>query len=108
MANGLATTEDLVLKGAPATIEMTGPIDLVNKRYNQRVKIIPNVASTLPVAGAVAGGPIGLAAGAAVLLFDKLADTILGIEIVNLISYSYDLTGTWDDPQLNVVKPALN
>ncbi len=107
LANGVATTENMMLKAPSATIEMTGPIDLVNQRYNQKVKIRPNVASTLPLAGAVAGGPVGLAAGAAILLFDKVAGTILGTEIVNIISYSYDLTGSWDDPQLNVSSPEI-
>ncbi|NQY26887.1 MAG: TIGR02099 family protein [Piscirickettsiaceae bacterium] len=105
LANGMATTENMTLKAPSATIEIAGPIDLVNQRYKQKVKIRPNVASALPFAGAVAGGPIGLAAGAAILLFDKVAGTILGTEIVNLISYSYDLTGAWDDPQLNVSAP---
>lgn len=105
LANGLATTDDFVLKGAPATVEMSGPIDLKNKLYNQTVTIRPNVSSSLPLAGAVAAGPVGLAAGAAVLLFDKVAGSIFGTEIVNIISYSYDLTGSWDDPQMNISKP---
>ena len=105
LENGLATTENLTLKGPPATIKMTGPIDLVNHSYNQKVNIRPNVASTLPIAGAVVIGPVGLAAGAAILLFDKVAGSILGKEIVNIISYNYDLTGPWDEPKMNVSAP---
>jgi len=95
------------MKAESALIEMTGPIDIVNKSYNQHVKVTPNVSSTLPLAGAMAGGPIGLGVGAAILLFDKLADNLFDKNIVNLISYKYDLTGPWNDPQLNVVKPAV-
>ncbi|MBE0438826.1 MAG: TIGR02099 family protein [Gammaproteobacteria bacterium] len=107
LANGLATTDNMTMKAESALIEMTGPIDIVNKSYNQHVKVTPNVSSTLPLAGAMAGGPIGLGVGAAILLFDKLADNLFDKNIVNLISYKYDLTGPWNDPQLNVVKPAV-
>ncbi|MDT8370505.1 MAG: YhdP family protein [Gammaproteobacteria bacterium] len=107
LANGLATTDNMTMKAESALIEMTGPIDIVNKSYNQHVKVTPNVSSTLPLAGAMAGGPIGLGVGAAILLFDKLADNLFDKNIVNLISYKYNLTGPWDDPQLNVVKPVV-
>jgi len=105
LANGRAVTDNLTLRGASAKIEMTGPVDLVNQRYDQQVKVTPNVSSTLPLAGAVAGGPIGLGVGAALLVVDKLAGKLFGKNIVNLISYTYNLTGSWDDPQLTVVKP---
>lgn len=105
LANGLAITDNMVMKAESALIEMKGPIDVVNKSYNQQVKVTPNVSSTLPLAGAMAGGPIGLGVGTAILLFDKLADNLFDKNIVNLISYKYDLTGPWNDPQLSVVKP---
>jgi uncharacterized protein YhdP len=105
---GIAHTEDLAMKGDSATIDVVGTADLVEKTYDQVIKITPNVSSTLPVAGAVAGGPIGLGVGTAILIFDKLAGTLFDKEIVNLISYSYKLTGSWDDPQLNIVKPLSN
>ncbi len=107
LANGLATTDNMVMKAESALIEMTGPIDVANKSYNQQVKVTPNVSSTLPLAGAMAGGPVGLGVGAAILLFDKLADNLFDKNIVNLISYKYDLTGPWNDPQLTVVKPTV-
>jgi uncharacterized protein YhdP len=84
---------------------MTGPINFVDKRYDQQVTVTPNVSSTLPLAGAVAGGPVGLGVGAVILLFDKLADNLFDKNIVNLISYKYHLTGPWSDPQLSVIKP---
>ena len=104
MAKGKAVTDDFILKGPSADIKMSGPIDLVNQQYDQIVKITPNVSSTLPLAGAVAGGPVGLAAGAAILLADKVVDSLFGKNIVNVISYKYALTGSWDDPQFNVVQ----
>jgi uncharacterized protein (TIGR02099 family) len=107
VANGIATTPDLTLKSEPANIVITGPVDLVNQEYNQKVNVRPNVSSTLPLAGAVAGGPIGLGVGTAILLVDKLAGKIFDKQIVNLISYNYKLTGPWQEPDLRVIKPTL-
>lgn len=105
-SDGLAVTNDFVLKGASATIKVSGPVDLMNQQYDQTVTITPNVSSTLPLAGAVAGGPIGLGVGAALMLVDKLAGALFDKNIVNLISYSYELTGAWDTPQLTVTRPS--
>ncbi|MFW5451685.1 MAG: YhdP family protein [Methylophagaceae bacterium] len=106
LANGQAVTDNLILEGTTAKIEITGPVDLINKQYNQQVKVTPDVSSTLPVAGAV-GGPVGIGVGTAILIVDKIVDKIFNKDIVNFISYRYHLTGSWDDPQLNVVKPAV-
>ncbi|MDO7597190.1 MAG: TIGR02099 family protein [Pseudomonadota bacterium] len=105
-ANGQAVTNDFVLKGSSATIKMAGPVDLINQQYNQTVTITPNVSSTLPLAGAVAAGPIGLGVGTAILLVDKLAGALFDKNIVNLISYNYYLTGPWDSPDLTITKPS--
>lgn len=107
-ANGIARTDDFTMQGDSAIIEVMGPIDMVNKTYNQIVKVTPKVSSTLPIAGAVAGGPVGLGVGTAILIFDKLAGTLFDRELVNLITYSYQLTGPWDNPKLNILNPATN
>ncbi len=104
LANGQAVTDNFLLDGATAKIEISGPIDLINKQYEQKVKVTPDVSSTLPIAGAL-GGPIGIGVGTAILIIDKLVDKLFHKDIVNFISYRYHLTGSWDDPQLNVVKP---
>jgi uncharacterized protein YhdP len=104
-ADGIARTDDLVMRGDSALIEVAGPVNLVDQTYDQVVKVTPEVSSTLPIAGAVAGGPVGLGVGTAILLVDKIAGTLFDREIVNLISYQYALTGPWDSPRLNVVTP---
>ncbi len=105
MKEGTAYTDDLSMVGQSATIEVEGPINIVEKTYDQKIKITPNVSSTLPVAGAAVGGPIGLGVGTAILVVDKLVGKLFDKEIVNLISYSYKLTGPWDEPKLNIVNP---
>lgn len=107
VAKGIATTNRFKLKSEAAEIEIKGPIDIINQRYDQTVKITPNVSSTLPLAGAVAGGPIGLGVGTAILLADKLAGKLFDKDIVNLVSYNYTLTGPWQNPDLQTAGIAL-
>lgn len=101
-ANGLATTQNLLMRGNSALVAVTGPIDLVNRTYDQTVQITPNVASSLPLAGAVAGGPIGLGVGTAIFLADKLASRLFDRELVDIITYRYRLTGPWDAPEMKL------
>ncbi len=105
--DGLAMTKDFSLEGGSADILIEGAVDLVNQQYNQKVKVRPNVSSTLPLAGAVAAGPVGLGVGTAILLADKLAGRLFDKDIVNLISYDYLLTGSWQEPDLKMIKPFL-
>jgi len=108
ITNGQAKVNELTLQGEAANIDITGKIDLVRERYDQTVKITPNVSSALPLAGAVAGGPVGLGVGAAIYIADKLADKMFDKEIVNVISYQYSLTGSWDNPELKTIGPKVS
>jgi uncharacterized protein YhdP len=49
------------------------------------------VTSTLPIAGAIAGGPV---IGAAAFLADKL----VGDKFNRLTRVQYQVTGSWDNP----------
>ena len=101
-ADGLASTNNLQMRGDSALVTVTGPINLVERTYNQTVQITPNVASTLPLAGAVAGGPIGLGVGTAIFIADKLASNLFDKELVDIITYRYQLTGPWDAPEMKL------
>ncbi|HET8808331.1 MAG TPA: YhdP family protein [Methylophaga sp.] len=102
-ANGLATTHNLEMRGDSASVSVTGPINLIERTYNQTVEITPKVASTLPIAGAVAGGPVGLGVGTAIFLVDKLASNLFGKELVDFITYRYKLTGPWHSPEMTLI-----
>ena len=104
-ANGLAVTDNLTMRSDSASIEVTGPINIVDRTYHQTVLVTPNVSSSLPLAGAVAGGPVGLGVGTAILLMDRLAGRIFDRELVDMISYRYRLTGTWDEPEFALNRP---
>lgn len=101
-ADGIAQTQDFTMRADSALVEVSGPINLVEESYNQIVKVTPSVSSTLPLAGAVAGGPVGLGVGTAIFLADRIAGKLFNREIVNLISYRYRLTGPWSAPDMTL------
>jgi len=104
-ANGQAVTDNLKMRGDSASIEVSGPINIVDRTYHQTVVVTPNVSSTLPLAGAVAGGPVGLGVGTAIYLVDRIAGRLFDRDLVDMISYRYRLTGPWDDPDLSLKAP---
>ena len=85
--NGNAYTDNLFVESDPARFEVVGRTGLVQKDYDQIVTIIPKVSSSLPLV------PIWLAQK--ILnrnLFDKA------------FAYQYTIAGTWDDPQMELVR----
>lgn len=95
LAAGDASTQDLVIEGPAARVEVTGRTGLVRHDYDQVVTVIPRVQSGLPIAGAIAGGPV---VGAALLLADQLFSEQIE-ELTRFTQYKYKVTGSWDDPQ---------
>ena len=89
--DGDAFTNDFTLEGTSVDIEVSGRTGLVAHDYNQLVTVTPQVTSTLPIAGAIAGGPL---VGAAAFVADKL----LGDSFNRLTRVQYQVTGTWDEP----------
>lgn len=93
LAQGRAMTDDLVIEAPAAIVQIRGETDLAERTYDQTLIVQPGVGSTLPIIGALTGGPIGAAAGAALQqLLDK---PLRGISEVQ-----YTVTGPWDDPVL--------
>jgi uncharacterized protein (TIGR02099 family) len=89
--DGSAATRDLTMTGPAAKIAVNGKIDLAARTYDQTVVVTPSVASGLPVAGAVAGGP---AVGAVILLMEKMFKP----NIERMTRVTYRVTGSWSDP----------
>lgn len=101
LAGGIATTEDMRIDAPAAEVRMRGRTDLENRTYDQTLIVRPGVGSALPVIGALAGGPVGAAAGAALQqIFSK---PLSGISEVR-----YSVTGDWQQPVIEpvAVEPA--
>jgi len=91
LIDGNAYTNDLVIEGPAARIEISGRTGLARRDYDQLVTVVPEVTSGLPLAGAIAGGP---AVGAALFLADRL----LSKQVEALTRYQYSVTGSWESP----------
>jgi uncharacterized protein YhdP len=90
-ANGNAITQNLKIRAPAAEITITGRAGLKARDYDQEVLIVPHLGNSLPVVGALAGGPIGAAAGLAV-------QGILGRGLNQTARKRYKVTGSWDKP----------
>jgi len=94
--NGISSTDDLLLSSTAAEISIDGSTDLVAKTFDYEFIVRPGVSKTLPVIGAIAGGPIGAAAGLALqaILRDALGEAA---------EARYTIRGPWEDPQIEPV-----
>lgn len=88
---GQARTEDLHMDGPSARIEARGLVDLARGQYDQQITVLPHLTSSLPLAGAVAGG-IGV--GAAILIVERM----LRPNIEKSARIEFHVTGPWDNP----------
>lgn len=98
-AQGKATTQNTVLKAPSADIVFSGSTDLVREQFDQTVTVQPNTGGFLPVIGAVAGGPIGAAAG-------LVAQAALGKGLQKGITLKYRITGPWSKPDVQKLQDA--
>ena len=96
MENGIASTDNVLLRSTAASISVSGRTDLVAREYDQLITIRPGVGNTLPIIGALAGGPGGAAAGLALqgLLHESLAEAT---------QVRYSISGSWEDPVIEPV-----
>lgn len=97
LSDGRAQTDDLKIDSPAANIRITGTADLRRREYDQEILIRPGLGATLPVIGAIAGGPGGAAAGLAL-------QGLFGGSLRDMGEIRYRVTGPWDDPVVEVVK----
>jgi len=91
LVNGNAYTSNLVMDGPSVGIGITGRTGLLAKDYDQTAIVHANIGSSLPIAGALAGGP-GL--GAALFIFSEVfKEPLKGISRAR-----YRISGPWQDP----------
>jgi uncharacterized protein (TIGR02099 family) len=103
LESGNAYTNDLEIDGPAARIDISGRVGLVARDYDELVSVTPYLQSSLPLAGAIAGGP---AVGAAVIVAEKLLGGKLGLN--EIARRQYSVTGPWADPlvtQLEAPQP---
>jgi uncharacterized protein YhdP len=91
IAHGIATVPDLVLRGPAVRLRLEGRTDIVHETYDEVVRVVPLVSASLPLAGALVGGPVGFAA---LLVFSRM----FSLPMRALLATYYHIGGTWRRP----------
>jgi uncharacterized protein YhdP len=99
LRDGNAFTSNLLLRGPAAEIGIAGRTGLGTRDYDQTAVVTGNLGASLPVAGALAGGPV---IGAAVLLFSQ----VFKEPLKGITRGYYRITGPWDAPVVERVDAA--
>ncbi|MGB8377113.1 MAG: YhdP family protein [Rhodanobacteraceae bacterium] len=94
--DGNAYTDDLAIKGPAADIRISGRTGLRAKDYDQEMIVTPHAGATLPVVGAIAGGPVGAAAGIVI-------QSLLSKPIGQATQSRYHVTGSWEKPVITLL-----
>lgn len=96
LAGGNATTDDLSIVSPAADITISGRTGLRSRDYDQQMVVMPRAGVALPVVGALAGGPVGAAAGLVV-------QTLIGKKLNRAARSTYRVTGSWEKPVITLV-----
>jgi uncharacterized protein (TIGR02099 family) len=89
--HGIMRSDDFILEGPTARVEMKGETDLKKETQHLFVKVTPYISDGLSLA-ALAGGPAVAAAA-------YLAQKLLKDPLNRLAVDRYEIVGTWDDPK---------
>ena len=98
-ANGQAYTRNLVVDGPPGKMIISGRTGLVEQDYDQLIAFQPELSSSLPLIGALSGGPV---TGLAVALIQGVLRNV-GADAEKASELRYRLTGPWADPKVRRV-----
>ena len=85
------------MDGFAAKIRITGDTDLNQRSYDQQMFVTPKIRHSLPVIGAVAAGAT---VGWSLLLLQNLFKDIID----KAIEIEYKITGSWEDPKIELIK----
>lgn len=95
-SGGEARSDDLAIRGPAADIDIRGVADLRRQTFDQTVEVRPKSGNLLTAVGAIAGGPVGAAIGAA-------ANAVLKKPLGQIGAKTYRVTGPWKEPKVEVM-----
>ncbi|PSQ92489.1 MAG: TIGR02099 family protein [Proteobacteria bacterium SW_6_67_9] len=99
LADGNAFMRDVSIEGGPGLIRIRGRTGLVARDYDQRVLFRPELSGSLTALGVLSGGPV---TGVGVLVVQGLLN-VLGVDVEEVSEIEYRLTGSWADPNVQLV-----
>jgi uncharacterized protein (TIGR02099 family) len=91
---GIMETSDFRIEGSSAKVTMLGQVDLGRETQNLKVRILPTVGNSVSLLGAFAAGPL---VGIGTFIVNK----ILREPLDKLVSFEYNVTGTWVNPNVD-------
>jgi uncharacterized protein (TIGR02099 family) len=91
--DGVLNTQDLRIDGSAAKVTMKGSVDLNRETQDLRVRVMPTIGNSMSVIGVFAISP-------AVGIGSLIANKILGNPLDKLVSFEYNVSGTWRDPDV--------
>jgi uncharacterized protein YhdP len=99
---GNAYTNNMVMHGSSARIDITGRTGLAGHDYDQLATVTPQISDSLPVASALFG-PAGAGVGAAIFLGKQIIPE-LPEQIDKMLARQYTITGSWTEPKVEQVQ----
>jgi uncharacterized protein YhdP len=97
VANGVMSTQGLLLAGPAARVTIAGEADLAHETQRLSVRVQPALSGSVSAGAALlffANPVVGAAVGAGALLAQK----IMKDPIEQMFSYDFTVTGKWSDP----------
>ena len=91
--DGVIDTQDFHMMARAAKVTMKGSVDLNRETQNLRVKVLPTMGDSVSMIGIFAISP-------AVGIGSMIANQILGNPLDKLVSFEYNVSGTWSDPDV--------
>ncbi|MFN2330040.1 MAG: AsmA-like C-terminal region-containing protein [Chromatocurvus sp.] len=97
LEGGAAFTDSLLVLSPAAEIQISGRTGLVDRDYDQEMRVLPAVGGSLPLAGALAAGPAGAAAG-------LLMQGVFNDPLRRAAATRYRIRGSWESPEVDLVE----
>ena len=104
LANGVAHTDNLTVRGPSVKIDVHGDVGLAAQNYNQIITVTPNT-SGLTFGALLLGGASALAAPVLPIIA-VIANQVIDKPLAQVTQISYGLTGSWEDPAIRKIEPA--
>ena len=91
--DGVIESQDFHIYGSSAKVSMKGKVDLIHETQELQVKVLPTLGDTVSLIGLFAVNP-------AVGIGSLIANKVLGEPLDKLVSFEYNVSGTWSNPDV--------
>lgn len=94
VTRGVMKTDNLGMVGPSATVLITGTADIARETQNLHVRVVPTVGDSVAAAAGLA--LLNPVVGVGAWIAQRLLKDPLG----RMLAFEYEVTGSWDDPQV--------